>query len=99
MSISCLIMSDQLMDLSSSSNSLLLKMRQFLRENFAFFLVEISKSPVISRILNCRRWSEMEDEMLPPLEQQERSLVKMLSIRVAELFVRREGCNIRGLNP
>ena len=77
----------------------LLKMRQFLRENFGFFSVETSKSPAISRILNCRRWSEMEDVMLPPLEQQVRSLVKMLSIRVAELFVRREGCNIKGLNP
>ena len=98
-SISGLMMSGQLMDLSSSSNSLLLKRRQFRRETLGIFLGLVSRSPKMSRILNWRKWSDMEVVILPPLEKQLRSFVKMLSIRVAEVLEIRVGCRIRGLNP
>ena len=99
MSISGLMMSGQLMDLSSSSNSLLLKRRQFRRETLGIFLGLVSRSPKMSRILNWRKWSDIEVVILPPLEKQLRSFVKMLSIRVAEVLEIRVGCRIRGLNP
>ena len=68
---------------SSSSNSRLLKMRQ-LREEVEFLL--ILWVSWMSSWQNCRKWSEMEQVMFPPLEKVDMSLIKMLSIRVADLL-------------
>jgi len=45
------------------------------------------------------KWSEIEVVRLPPLEQQAKSLIKMLSMRVAELDEILDGLRIRGRKP
>ena len=37
--------------------------------------------------------------MFPPFEKQVRSLIRILSMRVADFEVTRVGCRIRGLKP
>ena len=82
--------------LNSSWNSRLLKTRQLRDDFLGHFLFKFSR---ISSWANCNKWSDIEVVRLPPMERQLRSLIKMLSMRVAELDENLVGWSIRGLNP
>ena len=73
---------------SSSANSRLLKILQ-LRLDLVSLLALRGGGSKMSSWLNWIRWSEMAVVILPPLEEHARSLMKMLSIKVAELDVNR----------